>query len=247
MAALLLVVFRGPLFRAVSGRLVTIAERFRVRQVLVDGEHLLTKDAVLKAAGVPLASAMFRVSTEVVETRLESQPWIKRARVSRRFPDTIEILITEREPIAAIRQQSMIIVTADSMAVPPPSERWVWDLPLLLPPHSVQTTVGRVLRDAETLALLNEAVTVRRVSVDSWQNLSELYYRGDEIYASLARPTVELRLGHGVGELAWTALASYFAYGEDRPADGATQLIDLRFAGKVIVTAGRPIEERLNG
>jgi hypothetical protein len=178
---------------------------------------------------------------------LETHAWIKRAHVSRHFPDTIEIEIVEREPIAAIRQQTMMIVTSDSMAVLPPSDQWVWDLPMLLPPHTVQMTAGRPVRDAEVLALLNEALKARTVSKDSWQNLNELYYRGNEMYASLSRPAVELRLGKGVGELAWLALASYFAYGENRPAEGETQLIDLRFSGRIIVTAAPSNEEHMNG
>jgi cell division septal protein FtsQ len=245
--ALSLLVFHGSLSRAAAGELVTLAERFRVKSIHVSGERLLTTESVLHAANIALGTPMYHVSADAVEARLRTHQWIKSARVTRRFPDTIAISITEREPIAAIRQQPMAIITADSVAVMPPSDQWVWDLPLLLPPHAVQIALGKPLRDTETLALLREAVIVRRVSTDSWQNLSELYYRGDDMYASLARPAVEVRLGQGVSELAWIALASYLTYGEDRPPESENQVIDLRFSGKVIVSAGRPTEERENG
>jgi cell division protein FtsQ len=73
---------------------------FSVRQVRVDGaaytEAELLDEVVASLDGEPIMV----VDLAAAEERLETSPWVRDARVTRRFPDTVVIEIAERTPLA---------------------------------------------------------------------------------------------------------------------------------------------------
>lgn len=60
-----------------------------------------SRDEVVRSANLAGHPAMVDVGTAEVERRVERLPWVKTARARRRWPRTIQIDITEREPAAA--------------------------------------------------------------------------------------------------------------------------------------------------
>ncbi|MBT6710145.1 MAG: FtsQ-type POTRA domain-containing protein, partial [Candidatus Marinimicrobia bacterium] len=49
---------------------------------------------------------------------MESHPYVKAARVSHQFPGIIQIEIMEREPIAILKSQPMVMLDADGVVLP---------------------------------------------------------------------------------------------------------------------------------
>jgi cell division protein FtsQ len=74
------------------------------RHIDVVGARLVPRDRVLAAAGVRLGEPLVRLDTGAVRHRLEAVREIETARVERRWPATVRIVIREREPIAAVPQ-----------------------------------------------------------------------------------------------------------------------------------------------
>ncbi len=233
--SLILVVFSAPIFRFVSGMLVQVSDRFLIEEVVIKGTKHLPQDSVGLASELKIGMKLFAVHTGEVEERLRQAPWIRDAQVIRRFPRKVEIRVTERVPLASVRQEKFWVITQDSMVVDAPSIHWNWDVPILTPPHSVAVTAGKRLRDSATLALLNELNTAYEVSGSLWANCSELYYRGEEIFCVLNEPDIELRLGHGTGDLAWIGLSELLRDEREPQSTGGQALIDLRFPGKLVV------------
>jgi len=241
-ATVLLILVTYPLWstwlsRACADQLVDWSDRFRVRNTEITGNHIIKTDQIAHLANVSKGVSLFQVPVIAVQRRIESDPWIKRAVVRRRLPDTIEIQVIEREPAAAVRSERLLMITADSIALAPDSDDWVWDFPLLTPPHPVKISVGTAVTDSSTLALLGEALKLRAVSKDAWHNLSELYYVDGQMHAALSRPAIDILLGHGTSELAW--LGALKILNDKSGADPAHyQSIDLRIPGKLIVAEG---------
>ena len=73
---------------------------FRVREVLLVGRQHVTRDTVLAASALELGSPMLGLDPELMRARLERNRWIRHARVTTRFPDTVFIEIEERRPLA---------------------------------------------------------------------------------------------------------------------------------------------------
>ena len=74
-----------------------------VRSVTVTGLHRVTRSQVIAAAGIPYGIPLIRVNTSAVRRRVEAITQVQSARVSRSWPDGIDIAVTERTPALAVR------------------------------------------------------------------------------------------------------------------------------------------------
>jgi cell division protein FtsQ len=75
---------------------------FEARRISVAGNRHLSDRQVLAAAGVGGATNVLWFSPGRVESRLEGNPWIQSAQVSRSLPSTVSISILERVPAATV-------------------------------------------------------------------------------------------------------------------------------------------------
>lgn len=70
----------------------------RVHTVAVSGDRLLTDAAIRAAAKVPTDS-VFLVDPDAIRKRVESLPWVRSAQVSTELPSTVNIAVTEWNPV----------------------------------------------------------------------------------------------------------------------------------------------------
>lgn len=57
---------------------------------------------VLKLAAIPADATLIRFPADEVRTRVMADPWIAEVTVHRRFPDTVELDVVERKPVALL-------------------------------------------------------------------------------------------------------------------------------------------------
>ena len=69
-----------------------------VRTVKVTGGRHTSSADVARAAGLDSSDRLLAISTERIGTAVEKLPWVLKARVERRLPGTVEVVITERRP-----------------------------------------------------------------------------------------------------------------------------------------------------
>lgn len=75
---------------------------FAVENLQIKGLNNLGREDVLKQAGIVPGVNAFDLDPDAIRQRLESQPWIRRVRVERRLPDTLEINVEERVATAVL-------------------------------------------------------------------------------------------------------------------------------------------------
>jgi len=75
---------------------------FAVERVTVVGNAHLSADEVRELAAVPEDATLLRFPASEVESRLEASPWISSATVTRDFPDTMRIRVSEYVPAAIV-------------------------------------------------------------------------------------------------------------------------------------------------
>lgn len=71
-----------------------------VREVLVQGRNESDRGAVLQAVGITRGEPILAFDPQVAKARLETLPWVRKAVVERRLPDTIFVKLEERRPLA---------------------------------------------------------------------------------------------------------------------------------------------------
>jgi cell division protein FtsQ len=83
-------------------RYVTQSPRFAIADVVVDGNHLRTRDDVLARAELRTGDNVFLADLDSAQAKLERDPWIAEATLARRLPDTILVSVHEREARAIV-------------------------------------------------------------------------------------------------------------------------------------------------
>ncbi len=81
---------------------LTQCRYFDARQIRVSGNSRLTVGKILARAEVQKGVNILSVNLHLVRQRLLADPWIAEAQVSRDLPDSVEIRITEQQPLAVL-------------------------------------------------------------------------------------------------------------------------------------------------
>ncbi len=124
---------------------------FEARTIRVSGVHHLTRARVLRMAHLSNGTNLLHTDLAAAERRLERDPWISRATVSRRLPGTLDINLTERKPAANINLGSTLeLIAGDGTRLGPTVE--ADGLPLVQTLGSVAPPTGEALRAGATVA-----------------------------------------------------------------------------------------------
>jgi len=89
----------------------------------IQGMQHLNRDQVLSVFGADLERNIFKVPLAQRRADLEKLPWVKQATVMRLLPNTIRIAVTERTPVAFVRNSNQIgLVDADGVLLDMPQD-----------------------------------------------------------------------------------------------------------------------------
>ena len=112
-----------------------------LRHVRIEGAHHRTPADVAALAGVPLGTNVVWLDTAAVARRIESDPWIASARVTRELPWSIGIAVTERTPIAVLSggRRGTLLAADGALLGPAPAHS---RLPVITLPPAAPATIG---------------------------------------------------------------------------------------------------------
>ena len=102
-AILLWTYFHGvTLVTQISGgiEMVLTSIGFQLDDVIVEGRIRTDKAQILKTASLSRGKSLLSIDLLEIKKNLEEIPWVNAASVERRFPDTLFVRISEREPVA---------------------------------------------------------------------------------------------------------------------------------------------------
>ncbi|MEO7097413.1 MAG: FtsQ-type POTRA domain-containing protein, partial [Polyangiales bacterium] len=83
-------------------RYVTSSPRFGLRDLRIAGNHRRSPEWIASNAGIALGQNVVELDLEAARAKLERDPWIERASLSRRLPASLSIEIVEREAAAIV-------------------------------------------------------------------------------------------------------------------------------------------------
>ncbi len=86
---------------------------FQVRRLEVTGARILSPDAVAAVAGIAPGRPLITIRPADAQARLQAHPRISAARVRVRWPDAVEIEVTERIPRVAVGSGGQFALVGD--------------------------------------------------------------------------------------------------------------------------------------
>jgi cell division septal protein FtsQ len=136
---------------------------FRASSIDIRGARLLSRAAILDAAGISSSQSIFSIDGDAVRGRLERLAWVRSAAVETDLPGTVRITVTEWSPIMRVHDASgdrIIAPVGASLPLSSVTEGSLPRLPLLVDERPVrQGTPPPVLEPAllRTLAAVSDA------------------------------------------------------------------------------------------
>jgi cell division protein FtsQ len=166
-----------------------------LREVLVQGRGRTSQAELMTALDLRLGAPILALDPETLRTRLEALPWVARASVERRLPDTLFITVEEREPLALWQHEGQIaLIDQGGTVIPNATPASFADLPMVVGD-------GANLHAAELTALLaQDAELAARVTAAVWVGNRRWNIRLDN--------GVDVRLPEVNGAAAWAELAT---------------------------------------
>lgn len=120
---------------------------FTIQNVEVEGVEHLTSDEMSQLANVPTDTTLLRVDTETIRNRLKQTAWVEDVTVTRKFPDTIKITVTEREIKAIVEIPNRSGSSTKKWAI---AKDHIWLMPIPEPgSEAAKTTSEKIYEDAE--------------------------------------------------------------------------------------------------
>lgn len=101
---------------------VTQSSYFKARTITVEGNQRLSKDTILKQAGLKIHDNILFVNLNTLRYRLIAHPWVAAAEIERQLPDVIHIRVKERVPIAIVElNRSSSLASTSTTSLPAPA------------------------------------------------------------------------------------------------------------------------------
>jgi cell division protein FtsQ len=180
-----------------SRRYLMTSPRFSLEQVVMSGQKTRTKDALLARAGIKMGENVFAIDLDAARRKMLGDPYVKDAILSRRLPDTIDIDIEERVPVAAVAVGSeTFLVTRDGEAfkhleVGDPS-----DLPIITGLRAELAEDDREAFAQSIRRALDVAVDYQQSPLAGKMPLEEIHFQaGEGITLEVGSPVTSLVLG----------------------------------------------------
>jgi cell division protein FtsQ len=212
-------------------------ESLKIQRVVVQGSRIIPAQKIFTLANVPSKSVMCVLNVYDVQQRVLSQPFIKSVRVNRQFPNTLSIVVVEREPIASLSGDSLRYVDADGVMLPYIQSPVQFDIPMINGIDGLQSEQpGKIILNQELFTAINILQTASAIDSMIYHMISEVNMNnGDDIVLYSTDSGVPIKIGRG--EFSKKLLVLQTFWNNFIKTGDAAKLgyVDLRFDGQVVV------------
>ncbi len=119
-------------YNAITRYLETARAAFKLEQIEISGNEILSKAEVLKQLGlVEKGVRLLEIDPATVKSKLSKLAFIRSVSVVHSLPSTLRIRIVERKPVAFVYGRGLNLVDDEGFILPLPKSAHVWHLPVI--------------------------------------------------------------------------------------------------------------------
>jgi hypothetical protein len=226
-------------------------EWFHIRSVELEGNRFLDAEEALVYLGLSSQRSVW-ADLEPVEARLRAHPLVLEARVRRRPPSTLVVVVRERDPVAFLPTPVLAPVDRDGLRLPIDPSEHPLDLPLLqarvegwnraevggtAPPAAAEAEGAEgALTPTQLRTLAGEVSRLGALEPDVAASLSDAALdRWGDVILHLSDPAVEIRYRPPLSPARLREGLQVLGDALDRAPERSPRAVDLRFEDQVVV------------
>lgn len=213
-------------------RVLRDVESFRVRRVEVIGTRFMDPYAVVQAAGLGPGASVFD-DAERWRAGVLTLPLVAAVEVRRKLPATIQVMVTEVEPVALVAAETLRAVDAAGRLIPLDPAGAALDLPILA---GVTLRDGRIGPEPGARAALDALVALARDAPQLAGRISQIERTPGLLRVVFRDGSAEALLPLNASALELRQLRLAYADLVSRGELRNVTRIDLRFRDQVVVS-----------
>lgn len=203
---------------------------FEVSQIKVAGNDTLSSDRIIAASGINPGENIFKLDLKASSLKLKSNPFIKKAELTRKLPDTVEIQLEERRPRAVLPFEGGFVQVDEEGVCLQKGSLGTSSLPVITGVKFMTPAPGGQIQSE---ALQKALTVVKELPGGLIPMLSEIHVQGDQIIVYTLEG-IQCRLGTASdaqqkGEVLMKVLNELKEKGKK------IQYIDLSYTGSPVV------------
>jgi len=230
--------FLAYVYREINVYLQEGLASFRLQDIEINGNHLLSRSDVLQLCGFKKGQTkLMEISPSQIAIRLKESPYVFSAGAVRSLPATLRITIKERRPIAFIYGHGLNLIDDQGVLLPVPRKNIRWSLPFIT---GVQTatlgTLGEKTPSAKALKAIEILEYLQFIKSPLYQVIAEINVKDpSDIHLRLIKGGAEVRLETAHYQDNLFVLSEYFDHYLNWNRLAAIRYFDVRFKDQLII------------
>jgi len=171
----------------------------KISQIKIDGNRIVNTNEIIQLTKVQIGALLYKADLTAIQRNVISHHYIKDAVVERNLPNSINIQIIERVPIAMVSLSEPLYVDEDGVVLPKAVSYRIFDLPVISRISSSEPFVlGSTITRPDEIEALQLLAVLKNVNRPLYHNISEIQVRnGGDIVLYSAEGGVPIIFGRG--------------------------------------------------
>ena len=190
--------FRGLIFLVVSATVIgffVYVPFFTLSEIKLIGAKYLTQEDIMKIGNIYMGEQLFRLETDVVQSRLSKDLRIEEVSVRRRLPHTLEIKIKERQPLAIIQcDYGYLNLDHNGTVIDSYKTIKTMQLPMITGAEIRDLYIGDAVEDEHVKKILEFLQTLKEDALNQISEIAIVQENYIVMYTATAQP-VQIRIG----------------------------------------------------
>jgi cell division septal protein FtsQ len=207
---------------------------FTLKNVFVQGSLMSNKDEILKAADLDMGVRLAEVNVAKTAERIKMNPIFKTVTVSRNYPSSIVIHVTERQPFAFVLLDELYAVDNNGFVLPKLKAKMIYNLPIISGINAVATP-GKRLSSPKLLLALQFLDKAKQLDEAVYYEISEINIRKDDMDVYLNSIHATVKIDEANPDRSVIYLGTALPYFKQNENTDRMKVIDLRYEGQILV------------